>query len=97
MLGALLSTKALSLVTMVSMIAVNPDNALKISFSHFAFNLTMAALALVVPPPALAMVEGSLPFKTTTVGVTFFLFFKAVPSFVLRGYDYLVVVVGPAY
>ena len=44
------SLRSLSIVTMVGMIAVDPRNAIKISFSHFAFHLTMAALALFFPP-----------------------------------------------
>jgi hypothetical protein len=35
---------------MLVMVAVNPKNAIKISFSHFACNLTMAVLSLVCPP-----------------------------------------------
>jgi len=45
----LLSAKGISLVSMVAMIAVNPENALKISFSHFVFNLIMGVFAYVLP------------------------------------------------
>ena len=49
-LGMLMSIKGLSLTSMLVMVAVNPKNAIKISFSHFAFNLTMAVFSLVCPP-----------------------------------------------
>ena len=49
-LGFLLSVKGLSLASMLVMIAVNPKNAIKISFSHFAFNITMALLSFICPP-----------------------------------------------
>ena len=49
-LGMLMSVKGLSLASMLVMIAINPKNAIKISFSHFAFNITMAFLSLICPP-----------------------------------------------
>ncbi len=49
-LGFLMSAKGLSLASMLVMIAVNPKNAIKISFSHFAFNITMALLSFICPP-----------------------------------------------
>lgn len=49
-LGFLMSAKGLSLASMLVMIAVNPKNAIKISFSHFAFNITMAILSFICPP-----------------------------------------------
>ena len=49
-LRMLFSMKGLSLASMLFMIAVNPKNAIKISFSHFAFNLSMALLSLICPP-----------------------------------------------
>ena len=49
-LGMLFSIKGLSLASMLVMVAVNPSNAIKISFSHFAFNMTMGLLSLLFPP-----------------------------------------------
>jgi hypothetical protein len=49
-LAFLMSAKGLSLASMLVMIAVNPKNAIKISFSHFAFNITMALLSFICPP-----------------------------------------------
>jgi hypothetical protein len=49
-LGMLFSLKGLSLASMALMVAVNPQNALKISFSHFCFNLSMALVSAVCPP-----------------------------------------------
>ncbi len=49
-LGMLMSVKGLSLASMLVMIVINPKNAIKISFSHFAFNITMAFLSLICPP-----------------------------------------------
>jgi hypothetical protein len=49
-LGMLMSAKGISLASMLLMVALNPRNALKISFSHFAFNIIMALLSLVCPP-----------------------------------------------
>ena len=97
MLSLFTSTKTLSLISMMMMIAIDPSNALKISFSHFAFNLIMSVLAYFLPPYTVALVEASLPFKGTTVGVAFFMFFKTVPDWLLGGYDFIVMVVGPAY
>ena len=50
LLGFLLSAKGVSLASMLVMIVVNPRNAIKISFSHFAFNVTMALLSFICPP-----------------------------------------------
>lgn len=48
-LSSLLSLKGLSFTSMLFMIAIDPKNALKISFSHFAFNISMALISLVFP------------------------------------------------
>jgi hypothetical protein len=48
-LEMLLSMKGISLTSMLFMIAINPKNALKISFSHFAFNMSMASIAYAFP------------------------------------------------
>ena len=49
-LGMLLSLKGLSLASMIIMVAMDPSNAIKISFSHFAFNVTMALVSMLCPP-----------------------------------------------
>ena len=59
-LGMLMSIKGLSLTSMLVMVAVNPKNAIKISFSYFAFNLTMAVLSLVCPPYFLTQLVSEL-------------------------------------
>ena len=59
-LGMLMSIKGLSLTSMLVMVAVNPKNAIKISFSHFAFNLTMALVSLVCPPYFLTQLVGKI-------------------------------------
>eukprot|EP00347_Sterkiella_histriomuscorum_P004731 403359323 len=48
-LNLLFSMKGLSLTSMLFMIAINPQNAIKISFSHFAFNLSMALVSFIFP------------------------------------------------
>ena len=45
----LMSAKGLSLASMAVMVALNPSNAIKISFAHFAFNITMALLSYLLP------------------------------------------------
>jgi Na+/phosphate symporter len=53
----LLSMKGLSFTSMVFMILMNPQNALKISFSHFAFNISMALIAYIFPGYVLSIVS----------------------------------------
>ena len=62
-LGFLMSAKGLSLASMLVMIAVNPKNAIKISFSHFAFNITMAILSFICPPYFLTQLVRLITFK----------------------------------
>ena len=62
-LGFLMSAKGISLASMLVMIAVNPKNAIKISFSHFAFNITMAILSFICPPYFLTQLVRLITFK----------------------------------
>ena len=62
-LGFLMSAKGLSLASMLVMIAVNPKNAIKISFSHFAFNITMALLSFICPPYFLTQLVSIITFN----------------------------------
>ncbi len=62
-LGFLMSAKGLSLASMLVMIAVNPKNAIKISFSHFAFNITMAILSFICPPYFLTQLVRVITFN----------------------------------
>ncbi len=62
-LGFLMSAKGISLASMLVMIAVNPKNAIKISFSHFAFNITMAILSFICPPYFLTQLVRLTTFK----------------------------------
>ena len=62
-LGFLMSAKGISLASMLVMIAVNPKNAIKISFSHFAFNITMAILSFICPPYFLTQLVRLITFN----------------------------------
>ena len=62
-LAFLMSAKGLSLASMLVMIAVNPKNAIKISFSHFAFNITMALLSFICPPYFLTQLVRIITFN----------------------------------
>ena len=62
-LAFLMSAKGLSLASMLVMIAVNPKNAIKISFSHFAFNITMALLSFICPPYFLTQLVSIITFN----------------------------------
>ncbi len=62
-LGFLMSAKGISLASMLVMIAVNPKNAIKISFSHFAFNITMAILSFICPPYFLTQLVRVITFN----------------------------------
>eukprot|EP00347_Sterkiella_histriomuscorum_P021060 403335416 len=89
-LNLLFSMKGLSLTSMLFMIAINPQNAIKISFSHFAFNLSMALVSFIFPFYMKTLIEVSLPYKGSLVGVFFFTFFKNVPKPILITYEWLV-------
>ncbi|CDW82963.1 UNKNOWN [Stylonychia lemnae] len=84
------SLKGISFISMAIMIGMNPQNAIKISFSHFCFNLSMAILSLIFPYYMKNLIEVSLPFKGSITGAFFFTFFKNVPSPILLFYEWLV-------
>eukprot|EP00347_Sterkiella_histriomuscorum_P011853 403370857 len=96
-LNLLFSMKGLSLTSMLFMIAINPQNAIKISFSHFAFNLSMALVSFIFPFYMKTLIEVSLPYKGSLVGVFFFTFFKNVPKPILLTYEWLVYLICPFY
>ena len=53
----LFSVKGISMCSMVGLILLNPSNALKISFCHFLFNMSMAAVVLLFPKSAAPVVS----------------------------------------
>ena len=84
------SFQMLTLFSLISLIMVDPENSLKISFWHFTFNIILALVALVAPRQILVIVENSLPFKTSLIGVLSFTLFQSVPEFILCFFDILV-------
>ena len=95
MLG--LNFNVLSLGLLLSLIMVDPENSLKISFCHFSFNLILAVVSLIAPRQIVNIVESSLPFKTSVVGVLWFTLFQAVPEGIIRSYDILIYLIEPIY
>lgn len=97
MLGALLSLRGASFLSLVGLILADPANTLKISFCHFAYNIIMALVVLCFSSPTAKHFVNSLPVKGSIVGILMFTLFKRLPEPILLTYHYLVLLIGPAY
>lgn len=97
MLGALLSLKGASFLSLVGLIVADPSNTLKISLCHFCYNLIMSLVVLLFSSTTAKHIANSLPFKGSIVGILMFTLFKRIPSTLMYLYDYLVFSIGPFY
>ena len=92
-----LNFSMLSLIGLGFLTIIDPENSIKMSFCHFSFNIILSIVSLVAPEQILKIVESSLPFKTSIVGVLCFTLFQTVPGGLLRTYDILVSLIEPIY
>lgn len=92
-----LSYQFISLSFLVLLVVFDPSNSVKLSLCHFLFNFAMGLISLVAPEEMLDIFEASLPIKTSILGAACFVMFTYVPTFVLSGYEFVLIWVEPLY
>jgi hypothetical protein len=74
---------------------VDDKNVLEISLCYFFYNLFLAAISLFRNQHLTQLIENSIPFKGSLLGLSTFTAFTQVPMALLKGYDSLIWVIIP--